>query len=385
MISILNNLSAMSAENSLSSTQASLQKTLTQLSTGLRINSGADDAAGLSIANGMQANIAALTQSSQNATDGVGMLQTADGALSQVTALLNRAVTLATEAANGNIDSGQSTALNTEFTSIKAEIDQIGQTTDFNGQNVFSSNAPASFSSTEASLTTASPLEAGSKTTITDAKTGGTFVFNATATSTVADLQSAISAAASAGTLSSGTALTLDSSGHAVVSLTTAAAAAGDSLNISTSDSTLGPMEAASGANNTTTFISDGTQTGPANTTIQTSIQALSSAALGLSSAGLDLTNATDAASALTAISSAITQVSAQRGQIGASINRLTAASNVMTSQVQNLTSASNSVMNADVGKTVANMTQYNILESTGMAALQQANQSQQAVLKLLQ
>lgn len=68
MLSILNNLSAMNAENSLSSTQMNLQHTLTQLSTGLRINSGADDAAGLSIANGMQANIAALTQSSQNTT-----------------------------------------------------------------------------------------------------------------------------------------------------------------------------------------------------------------------------------------------------------------------------------------------------------------------------
>ena len=79
------------------------RSTLTQLSTGLRINSGSDDAAGLSIANGLQANIAALTQSSQNASDGIGILQTADGALSQVTTLLNRAVTLATEASNGGL------------------------------------------------------------------------------------------------------------------------------------------------------------------------------------------------------------------------------------------------------------------------------------------
>ena len=100
-LTILNNLSAMSAENSLSATQANLQNTLTQLSTGLRVNSGSDDAAGLEIANGMKANIAALTQSAQNATNGIGMLQTADGALSQVTTLLSRAVTLATEAANG--------------------------------------------------------------------------------------------------------------------------------------------------------------------------------------------------------------------------------------------------------------------------------------------
>src|ERR1700712_5976900 len=137
-LTILNNISALTAQNSLSNTQMNLQKTLTQLSTGLKINSGSDDAAGLSIANGMQANIAALTQSQQNANNGIGMLQTADGALSQVTTLLNRAVTLATEAANGNITTGtngQASALDTEFQSILAEINQIGQTTDFNGQN----------------------------------------------------------------------------------------------------------------------------------------------------------------------------------------------------------------------------------------------------------
>ena len=103
MISVLNNVSSLVAENALSSTQTSLQSTLQQLSTGLRINSGANDPAGLSIANGLGANIAALTQSSQNASNGVGLLQTADGALSQVTSLLNQAVTIATEASNGGL------------------------------------------------------------------------------------------------------------------------------------------------------------------------------------------------------------------------------------------------------------------------------------------
>ena len=137
------------------------------------------------------------------------------------------------------------------------------------------------------------------------------------------------------------------------------------------------------GANNSITFISDGTQTGAANTQIQTVINQLSATTLGLS--GQDLQNDTNAAATLTAINAAMSTVSAQRGQIGASVNRLQSASNVITAQVQNLTSASNGIMNADVGKTVSNMTQYNILQSTGMAALQQANQAQQAVLKLLQ
>src|SRR5580704_15661554 len=87
VISVLNSVSSLDAENALSSTSTSLQNTLLQLSTGLKINSGSDDAAGLSIASGLGANIAALTQSSQNASNGVGQLQTADGALSQVTTL----------------------------------------------------------------------------------------------------------------------------------------------------------------------------------------------------------------------------------------------------------------------------------------------------------
>lgn len=381
-LTILNNLSAMSAENSLSATQANLQNTLTQLSTGQRINSGSDDAAGLAIANGMKANIAALTQSAQNATNGVGMLQTADGALSQVTTLLSRAVTLATEAANGGLSTGansQSAALDTEFQSILSEINQIGQTTDFNGQNVFASTTPNSFTSTQASLLATTALTAGSKTVINDSSTGGTFVFTATASSKISDLQAAITAAVTAGTLSAGTTADV-STGQLVISTTTS----GASLNVTTNDAALGPMQnSTAGANNSITFISDGTQTGAANTQIQTVINQLSATTLGLSSSNLQ--NDTNAASALTAINAAINTVSAQRGQIGASVNRLQAASNVMTAQVQNLTSASNGIMDADVGKTVSNMTQYNILQSTGMAALQQANQAQQAVLKLLQ
>jgi len=110
-IQVLNNISSLVAQNAVSSTQANLQSTLQQLSTGLRINSGSDDAAGLSIATGLGANIAALKQSSQNASNGIGLLQTADGALSQVTTQLNRAVTIATEAANGGLTSNQYTAL----------------------------------------------------------------------------------------------------------------------------------------------------------------------------------------------------------------------------------------------------------------------------------
>jgi flagellin len=140
-LSVLNNISAIYAQNNLNQTQSSLQKTLQQLSSGSRINSGADDAAGLSVADGLAANSAALTQSTQNAQNGIGLLQTADGALSQVTSLLDRATTLATEAANGGLTTAQATAADTEFQSIVTEIGNIGSTTNFNSSAVFSATA----------------------------------------------------------------------------------------------------------------------------------------------------------------------------------------------------------------------------------------------------
>jgi flagellin len=142
-ISVLNNISSLRGEDAVSNTQTSLQATLNQLSTGLKINSGSDDAAGLAIAVGLGANIAALTQSSQNASNGIGLLQTADGALSQVTTQLNRAVTLATEASNGGLTTSESAALNNEFNSILNEINQIGSTTNYNGTSV--RHLPAGF------------------------------------------------------------------------------------------------------------------------------------------------------------------------------------------------------------------------------------------------
>src|SRR5262249_14606971 len=150
-LSILNNIPSLVAQNQLSVTNQNLQKTLFRLSSGSRINTGADDAAGLAIADGLKANVTALTQSSQNASNGVGALQVADGALAQVTTLLNRAVTLATEASTGTVSSAQRDALDAEFTQIKAEIDRIGSTTTFNGTSVFTATTTSIFLSDSSS------------------------------------------------------------------------------------------------------------------------------------------------------------------------------------------------------------------------------------------
>ncbi|HWF90904.1 MAG TPA: flagellin [Terriglobales bacterium] len=275
-LSILNNISSLSARNQLNLTQMSLNKTLQQLSSGSRINSGADDAAGLAIADGLNANITALTQSTRNATDGVGMLQVADGALSQITSLLNRAVTLATESSTGTVSDGQRTALDAEFTSIKTEIDTIGQKTTYNGQAIFGAAA------------------------------------------------------------------------------------------------------------NLTVYMSDSSSAGTSSVSV--TIGQVDSANLGSTDlSGDDLTTAGTAQTALGDINSAIAAVASLRGTLGASSNQLQAASSVMSNQIQNLTSAEDGIRSADIAQTSADLSKFSILQQTGITALQQSNQMQQSVLKLLQ
>lgn len=211
-LGILNNIPSLAAENELTLTSNALSNTLEQLSSGSRINSGADDPAGLSIANGLEANISALTQSVSNANDGVGELQLADGALAQVTNLLNTAVTLATESATGTVSDGQRTAIQAQYASILSEINQIGTATTYNGQSVFQSgtapNLNAAVSPNSSTLTLNTALTVGDSTTVTVG--GQTFTYtaaNATATTTNPNQVGSANTttAAGAATLASGT------------------------------------------------------------------------------------------------------------------------------------------------------------------------------------
>jgi flagellin len=185
-IGILNNINSLAAENQLTLTSTALSHTLEQLSSGSRINSGADDPAGLSIANGLQANISALTQSVSNANNGVGQLQLADGALAQVTNLLNTAVTLATESATGTVSNGQRTAIQAQYASILAEINRIGTATTYNGQAVFQSGTAPNLNAAvnpaaAGTLSLGDVLTTGNTTSVTAG--GTTFTYTAATTS----------------------------------------------------------------------------------------------------------------------------------------------------------------------------------------------------------
>jgi flagellin len=386
-LSILNNIPSLAAQNQLSITGSGLQKTLFRLSSGSRINSGADDAAGLAIADGLRANVSALTQSARNATDGIGKLQVADGALSQVTNLLNRAVTLATEAATGTIGGSQRTAIDTEYTAIKNEIDRIGGKTTFNGQTIFTSaSSPDSnvFQSANGSagtpLTGATLIVATETMTITDTKTGTTKTYTA-AGGGIVDVNTLKAAIMSDAGTGAGK-LDVTAGINAITGKFEVKDVAGDhSILVTSNMASLGAIAPGTQTGgNSSVFLSDGTSSALSETII-TNIAELTSAVLSLKSS---LTSDTTAKTALVEITTAIGTVAAQRGQIGADINRLDSASSVIKNQVQNLSAAEDGIRAADIAQEVANMTKFNILNQTGIAALSQANQMQQGVLSLL-
>lgn len=138
--SILNNISGINAQNQLTTNNVSLSRTLLRLSSGKRINSGADDAAGLQIADSLRSNVRALDQAVRNANDGISVAQIADGALAEIGNILTRAVTLAEEAATATTDSTARASLDAEFTQIEAEISRIAAQTNFNGTTLFTTS-----------------------------------------------------------------------------------------------------------------------------------------------------------------------------------------------------------------------------------------------------
>jgi flagellin len=455
-LGVLNNLSAIYAENNLNNTSSSLQSVLRQLSSGSRINSGADDAAGLSLVNGLKANSTALVQSATNATEGVGLLQVADGALSQVTSLLNRAITLATEASNGTLNSSQDSAANQEYQSILAEINNIGSTTTYNQQQVFGGasvsiytgdSSPSgssvdklnirSLSSTNIGdtagamsytngtnnvfidLSTAAKyaqstdsLAAAGTTSLNVAYlVGGTStVANTTITvtganNTVQGLITAINNANLGITATFGTAFT---AGAAAVTAVGAANQSETGLIISgnvnagisptlggyhvgiSQDATAAATDLVYDSSVGQTFV-PGAPSTAAQTTFTQDLNAAAAAtvsytdAAGASLTGTDLTNQTNAQSALNFLNQAISDVSAQDGYIGAQINTLNSISQVMSTQQENVVSAQNAIQATDYASATSNMSKYEILSQTGIAALAQANQVEQEVTKLLQ
>lgn len=142
---IQHNIMAMNANRNLTMNNSKLSKNLEKLSSGYRINRAGDDAAGLAISEKMRADVAIYGQSIKNANDGISMIQTAEGALTEVHDMLNRAVSLATQMANGSYDEANYAQVQNEITELNTEIQRIGNDTKFNGKALFIGAEETSF------------------------------------------------------------------------------------------------------------------------------------------------------------------------------------------------------------------------------------------------
>src|SRR2546421_11707910 len=143
---INSNIAAMNAYRSLASTNKEMNNSLQKLSSGLRINKAADDAAGLSISQGLQAQIGGLQVAARNAQDGINVVQTADGALNESEAILQRMHDLAVQSSNsGSQDASAQSAAQTEFGQLNSELDRIVSTTKFGSQKVLDGTYQGNF------------------------------------------------------------------------------------------------------------------------------------------------------------------------------------------------------------------------------------------------
>ncbi len=138
---IQTNVASLQSQKNLNRTQTALSESFNRLSSGYRINSAKDDAAGLAISEGMKTQIRSYTVAERNANDGISMAQTAEGALGEVTAILSRMRELATQGANGSLTSDDRTYLNTEFSAAQSEVARIQTSTKFNNKQLLSTTA----------------------------------------------------------------------------------------------------------------------------------------------------------------------------------------------------------------------------------------------------
>ena len=135
-LTINTNVMSLNAQRNLGTSQSQLAKSMQRLSSGLRINSAKDDAAGLAISDRMTSQIRGLNQASRNANDGISLAQTAEGALQESTNILQRMRELAVQSANDTNTSSDRASLQAEVSQLQSELDRIAETTTFNGKNL---------------------------------------------------------------------------------------------------------------------------------------------------------------------------------------------------------------------------------------------------------
>jgi flagellin len=384
------NIAANNSYRNLSATQNDLSKSLEKLSSGLRINRAADDAAGLAISEGLRSQVNGLTVAARNAQDGISVIQTAEGALTETHSILQRLRDLAVQGGNDSNNADSRTAISKEATQLVQELDRIGKSTNFNGINLLDGSAGTlKFqigADGDASSQIGVNLASANVTTVAAAigvgNTGTTWgmVDNAgTAAGSSGAITGALAFTTTEGTTTS--LVTVASLGAAGTFDTVAQLA--DKLN---ADSGFAGKLVASvvyDAAGAATGLNVKSLTG--GTVAVTVPNATVAAAGAAGSAGaLDFTSASGAQAAIKLIDAKITGISTARADLGAVQNRFESAIKSLNVSKENLTAAESRIRDTDMAEEMVKFTRANILSQAGTAMLAQANQSNQGVLQLL-
>jgi flagellin len=358
------NINALSTYQNLNNTQNSLSSSLAKLSSGLRINNAGDDAAGLSIATALGAQVSGLNVAARNAQDGASVVQTADGALAQAQSLLGRLRDLAVQAANDANSTSARTAISTEATSIQSEITRLGQSINFNGKNLLDGTAGTLNFQVGADGTSQSQIGVNLSSA------------NLVAVGTALGATSTASYAVTAPTASAYTFKTGNTS--VVVTLGTAPANAGAMATALNANSDFAAAFSAT-SNGTNLVVSSKLGSAMAATAPGVGV-----AAGTVTAPAVAFDTAANAQAAITAIDTQIANVSTARASIGAIENRFQSAQSTIATSITNLTAAKSRITDVDMASEMVNFTRANVLSQSGVAMLSQANSMPQLALKLL-
>ena len=388
MLGINSNINSLVAQQNLNSSQSSLSQAITRLSSGKRINSAADDAAGLAISTRMQTQINGLNQSVSNANDGVSIVQTASSALSSMTTSLQRIRTLAVQASSGSLSSSDQAALQQEVTQQIAEVNRIASQTTYNGKNILDGSAGNVSFQVGANVGQTIGLDLSKN--LGAASLGGGMV---QAGNTLGTVQVAVDSSGAAWNSSStGTETTsvnvlsdgkggftfTDQNNQALSS--TAATAIFGSSTAGTGTATSNSFQTLTVASAATSGLTTAQQT--ADTTAVTSINSVNKPQ---TVANLDISTATGANQAMVSIDNALATINNVQASLGAAQNRFSAISSSQTANSTNLSSAQSAITDANFAQETANLSKAQVLQQAGISVLAQANSLPQQVLKLLQ
>jgi flagellin len=369
------NISSLNTQRNVGASGAALATSIQRLSTGLRVNSAKDDAAGLAIAERMSAQVRGLNVAARNANDGVSLAQTAEGALGKIGEMVQRVRELAVQSSNATNTQTDRDALQQEVSELKSEIDRVAGSTNFNGTKLingsfssakFQVGADAGESITVSSITNASLSGMGS---VNRASTqSSTAITDLTATA-LADLTingTDVGVLAAAGTTQERQAQVVDAINR--ISTTTNVGAYLDT------------------ANNKIVLTSSGniTVTGAAGAKVGFVAADSATAAASANMASLDISSYGGAQLAIQQADAALKQVNTARASLGALQSRFENAVSNIQIATENVTAARSRIMDTDFATETANMTRSQILQQAGNAMLSQANQMPQQVLALL-